>query len=324
LSDPSNIYNVVCDADIVVNAVPGHMGYKTLEHIIRAKKDVVDIAFYSEDPLQLHQLAVDNGVTAIVDMGVAPGMSHAFLGHHISTMSAVEDYECLVGGLPKEKTWPFYYKAPFSPSDVIQEYLRPARLMENGYIITKPAMSDRELVEFPNIGTLEAFNTDGLRTALHTCTSVPNIREKTLRYPGHIDLMFMLKQIGFFDESKLKQCQVSPLDFTSELLFDQWKLEPTDKEFTVMRITVKGRIMGQEEKHIWNLFDEGDSLNSSMARTTGYACTAAVHLLNDGLYTGKGIIPPEHVGANKACFDFLLAYQATRGIKYQHITVRQK
>ena len=142
--------------DLVVTAVPGFMGYKTLEAVINAGKNVVDISFFPEEAMQLDALAKEKAVTVITDCGVAPGMSNFIIGRYNAEMK-VKAFECYVGGLPKERIPPFEYKAPFSPVDVIQEYIRPARLVEQGSIVTKPALSDRELMLFDKVGELEAF-----------------------------------------------------------------------------------------------------------------------------------------------------------------------
>src|ERR1041385_2644309 len=179
--------------DIVVTAVPGHIGFKTLEAVINTGKSVVDISFFPEDALQLDKLAKEKRVTAITDCGVAPGLSNLILGRYNEEME-VSSFECYVGGLPIERRKPFEYKAPFSPVDVIQEYIRPARLMEEGKIVTKPPLSEREKLSFDEIGELEAFNTDGLRSLIMTMSHIPDMKEKTLRYPGHIDIIISLQQ----------------------------------------------------------------------------------------------------------------------------------
>ena len=165
LSNYSNFNSMLADFDFVISAVPGFMGYKTLEAIINAKKNVVDISFFPENALELDALAKEKQVTAVVDCGVAPGMSNLILGYYNERMK-ITDFECLVGGLPKKRVYPFEYKAPFSPIDVLEEYTRPARYVENNNIVTKPALSDAELIDFDNVGTLESFNTDGLRSIL--------------------------------------------------------------------------------------------------------------------------------------------------------------
>lgn len=312
------------DFEIVVSAVPGFMGYKTLETVIGLGKNIVDISFFPEDAFALKALAKEKNVTAIVDCGVAPGMSNLILGRYNEEMQ-INSFECMVGGLPKLRVKPFEYKAPFSPIDVIEEYTRPARYVENGHVVTKPALSDAELINFPHAGTLESFNTDGLRSILFTMSHIPNMKEKTLRYPGHIALMQSLKQAGFLSDEILEVNghQIKPIEFTSKLLFDQWKLQPGEAEFTIMTIVMKGM---QNEKEVtveYLLYDEYDSatLTSSMSRTTAYTCTAAVNLVAENLFNEKGIFPPELVGKHEPCFDFIMRYLAERRVHYQK-TVR--
>ena len=316
LSQFAEYKNLLPPFDLVVTAVPGFMGYKTLEAVIDAGKNVVDISFFPEDALQLDKLAKQKNVTAITDCGVAPGVSNFIIGRYNEEMK-IESFECYVGGLPKERKPPFQYKAPFSPVDVIQEYIRPARLVENGNIVTKPALSERELIKFDEIGELEAFNTDGLRSLIYTMGHIPDMKEKTLRYPGHIDLIISLQQAGFFDTTPLRinDADISPLEFTSKLLVEQWKLEPEEEEFTVMKVIVRG-----ENKTIeYNLLDRYDNQTktSSMARTTGYTCTAAVNLIAKKFFTEKGVFPPELVGKDKNCFDFVMNYLKERNVNWK-------
>lgn len=303
------------DFDLVVTAVPGFMGYKTLEAVINAGKNVVDISFFPENALQLDKLAKEKEVTVITDCGVAPGMSNFILGRYNAEMK-VEVFEAYVGGLPMNPQPPFYYKAPFSPVDVIEEYIRPARLVEKGQIVTKPALSDREQMDFGKAGKLEAFNTDGLRSLIYTMSHIPDMKEKTLRYPGHIDLIIAMQQAGFFSQTAvtIKDTSVIPLEFTSRLLVNEWKLGETEEEFTVMKVIVKG-----EGKTVtYDLYDQYDPMTqiSSMARTTGYTCTAAVNLITNRMFTEKGVFPPELIGNRKECFDFVLEYLRDRGVNW--------
>ncbi len=316
--------------DMVVTAVPGFMGYKTLEAVIDTGKDVVDISFFPEDALQLDQLTRQKGITAITDCGVAPGISNLILGRYNEEMK-ISSFECYVGGLPAHPKPPFYYKAPFSPVDVIQEYIRPARLVENGKIVTKPALSERELIQFDEVGELEAFNTDGLRSLIYSMRHIPDMKEKTLRYPGHIDLIIALKQAGFFDTTALRinGADITALEFTSKLLANEWKPEPDEEEFTVMKVIIKGEARlpdlptgqagGQGKTIEYNLLDRYDAATktSSMARTTGYTCTAAVNLIAKGIFIKKGLYPPELVGKDKNCFDFVMDYLKKRNIAWK-------
>ena len=306
--------------DLVVCAVPGFLGFETLKTIIEAKKNVVDISFFPENSLELNELAKENNVTAIVDCGVAPGMDNIILGYYNEKLK-LTDFECLVGGLPKVKKWPFNYKAPFSPIDVIEEYTRPARYVENGNVVIKDALTDVELLEFENVGTLESFNSDGLRSIIYTMPHIKNMKEKTLRYPGHVEYVKVLKESGFFNEEKFdfNGEAISPLEFTSKILFNEWKLGETEEEITVMRITLKGSTKKGEQKTIvYNLHDEycTKTQTSSMARTTGYTATAAANMFLDGLFSEKGVFPPELVGKHEACFHYFLNYLKERNVIY--------
>jgi lysine 6-dehydrogenase len=318
--DTKKLQSVLSNFDFVVCAVPGFLGFQTIKAIIEAKKNVVDISFFPENALELDALAKENGVTAIVDCGVAPGMHNIILGYYNEKLK-LTDFETLVGGLPKVKKWPFNYKAPFSPIDVIEEYTRPARYVENGNIIVREALTDCELIEFDKVGTLESFNSDGLRSILFTMPHIKNMKEKTLRYPGHVEYVRVLKDSGFFSENKIiiNGTEISPLDFTSKILFNEWKLGETEEELTVMRVTLKGENKnGETEIVVYNLYDEycSETQTSSMARTTGYTATAVANLFLEGLFTEKGIFPPELIGKHETCFNYILSYLAARNVHY--------
>jgi len=320
LSDSKSIKEIVKDFDIVLNAVPGFMGYNTLKAIIESSKDVVDIAFFPEDPFTLDELAKKNNVTAIMDCGVAPGMSNVLVGYVDHLLDKTETALIFVGGLPEVREWPYEYKAVFSPIDVIEEYTRPARYVENGNLVNRPALSDAEYLDFPNIGTLEAFNSDGLRTLTETIDA-PNMKEKTLRYPGHIEKMAVLRETGFFnkEEIDIKGIKISPLEFTSKLLFPKWELKEGESDITVMRVIVEGTKDGEKLRYTYDLFDRLDKKTNthSMARTTGYTATMAIRMLAKGLYKEKGISPPEFIGRNPECARFILKGLEDRGIFYK-------
>ncbi len=320
LSDPAGIAALVAGYDLVVCAVPGFMGFATLRAVIEAGRDVVDISFFPENALDLDALAREKGVTALVDIGVAPGMDNLILGHH-DAMMEVRRFECLVGGLPRCRTWPFEYKAPFSPIDVIEEYTRPARYVENGHLVVRPALSDPELLDFEGVGTLEAFNTDGLRSLLFTMPHIPDMKEKTLRYPGHIRLIQALMAAGFFSERPVHVdgVEVTPLAFTSKVLLDAWKPALDEPELTVMRVTVEGAVDGIPCTYVYHLHDEYDPATglSSMARTTGYTATAAAGFFLDGHLAEKGVLPPEHVGRMPGALAYFMDYLAARNVAYR-------
>lgn len=320
LSDPVYVRNFVKDYDMVVNAVPGFMGFQTLKAIIEAGKNAVDIAFFPEDPFILDALAKEMGVTAIMDFGVAPGMSNVLIGYADHLLDETLNATIYVGGLPKVREWPYEYKAVFSPVDVIEEYTRPARYVENGHLVIREALSDPEFHNFPGVGTLQSFNSDGLRSLVDTI-KCPNMKEKTMRYPGHIDIMAILRETGFFskEEIEINGTKIAPLDFTAKLLFPKWKLKEGEEDITVMRVTIEGKKDGKMLRYNYDLYDQFDPITKthSMARTTGYNATVGVRMIADGLYNRKGVSVPEFVGQQPECVKYMLKGLAERGVIYK-------
>jgi saccharopine dehydrogenase-like NADP-dependent oxidoreductase len=319
LSDPESVRNAVRQADIVVSAVPGHLGFQTLKLIIEEARNVIDIAFFPEDLFDLDSLAKEKGVTAISDIGVAPGMSNVLTGYASRKLDKMEKVRIYVGGLPKIRQWPFEYRAVFSPIDVIEEYTRPARFIRDGKLVEMPALTEPELMDFEGFGTLEAFNSDGLRSLIRTI-DCPDMIEKTLRYPGHIDKIRLLKSCGFFSEEPIdvKGQSIRPIDLTTRLLFPMWDLKD-EEDLTVMQVTAEGTKDGKKVKYSWDLADYYDPQTGihSMARTTGYTATAATRMLLAGLYTRKGVSPPEYIGFDETCTRFILEDLSQRGVRYR-------
>ncbi len=319
MNDSDALTQALQPFDLVIGAVPGFMGYRTVDQVIRSGKNMVDISFFPEDAFQLNEFAKKNNVTVVTDCGVAPGMGNIILGYHDSNMT-VTNYECLVGGLPVVREWPWEYKAVFSPIDVIEECTRPARYVQNGHVVIREALSDAELIPFPGLGTLESWNSDGLRSLIQTMPHIPDMIEKTLRYPGCIEYLRVLRAAGLFsyDEIDVKGKKIRPIDVTSALLFPSWKLKPGEEDFTIMRIIIEGIENGQKKKYTYHLLDRYDKSSEiiSMARTTGYTCTAAAELVLNNQFAVKGICPPEYVGREKGCYEFVVKYLADRNVHY--------
>ncbi len=321
LSTPEHVADAVKDADLVVGCVPGFMGYRTAEVVLGEGKPLVDISFFPEDAFGLDELAREEGVPFLMDCGVAPGLTNLILGRLEVVMEETHSFRAMIGGLPVERAWPWEYKAPFSPMDVIQEYVRPARMRREGIDIILPALTDVELVDFPGLGTLEAFNTDGLRTLLET-SSTPNLVEKTLRYPGHAEKMRTLRDAGFFIDREIPvpSGMVRPRDVTETLLFEAWEFQEGEPDLTVGRFELEGRANGKRVRHTYTLLDyyNPDTETMSMARTTGYTCAAMARVVAEGMWDEPGVAPPEVVGRRQDCFEYVLKHLEERGVKLFH------
>ena len=310
---------LVQDADLVVNALPGHIGFKVLKKIIEYGKSCVDISFMPEDPTTLNDLAVKNGVVAVVDMGIAPGLCGVFIGHEFNNVfDTVESTIITVGGLP------YYpgqgYHITFSPADIIEEYMRPARIRRHNQIINVPALSETKRFDdlwHPDLGCkLESFLTDGLRTLLHL--PIPNMEERTLRYDGYANQIDTLKAMGFFD--------VKNMPLTSKLLESIWKPSIPIHEITMMHIVMHGlhKESAKPYRSILRLTDvtHHDNFATSMARTTGIPAVAMVeNVLNNQdkepeLYD-VGVLTPEEIGADGNFTKHIYATLAEANIKVE-------
>ncbi len=318
LSDQKEIRALADDADLICGALPSKLGFEAMQTIAASGTSFADISFMIEDARAANEAAQQSGATIVYDCGVAPGLANMCIGHAAATFDELEDVVYYVGGLPYARRWPYEYTAPFAPSDVIEEYVRPARMIENGTVVTKPALSEPELLDFDRIGTLEGFNTDGLRSLLDTVKATC-MREKTLRYPGHCELMRVLRETGFFSDAplQLRDQTVRPLELTSKLLFDQWRLLPGQRDFTVLRVVATGTRGSQRSTMTYELFDEADaeSGEQSMARTTAYPCTIIARLIAETAFQQPGVHPPETLGRDEGVFRSVLEQLKQRGVQ---------
>jgi saccharopine dehydrogenase-like NADP-dependent oxidoreductase len=317
LSRPEAIRELVSGFDLVLGALPSVYGYRTLEAVIAAGKDYCDISFMPENALELDARAREAGVTAVVDCGVAPGVSNMMVGQAAAGLDRCGRVEIYVGGLPVERRWPFDYKAGFAPNDVIEEYTRPARFVENGRVVLKEALSEPERMDFPAVGTLEAFNTDGLRSLIHTL-DVPFMKEKTLRYPGHIQLMEAFRETGFFSKEPLRVGDVSvrPLDVLATLLFPKWTFAEGEADLTVLRVVAEGLENGKPARYSWDLVDRFDAATGlrSMSRTTAFPATIVAGLMLEGAFRRPGVHAPETLGREPGLLERLLRELLARGV----------
>jgi saccharopine dehydrogenase-like NADP-dependent oxidoreductase len=316
LSTVEGVARAVENADIVIGSVPGSMGYAMLERVIRAGKNIVDISYFPEDPFGLDDLAKVEGVTAVVDCGVVPGLANIILGDHNRKMN-VTRYECYVGGVPKARNAPLEYKSPFPVLEVLEEYAGSGKMVEGGQVVIKPMLSETATIDFEEVGSLACLNSDGLRTLIRTM-DIPHMLEKTLRYPGHVDLMRILRDAGFFGQTpvRVKGASVRPIDVTASLLSPHWKYGQGEVDLTVMRLVISGEEDGKPATYTYDLYDEYDPSTGvlSMARTTGYTCTAVARLVLDGEYSQMGISPPEFVGRVDRCRERVEKYLEDRGV----------
>lgn len=279
------------DCDVVINALPDHIGFHALKHILESGKNVVDISFMEQSPYELSRLAYDNGCVALVDAGFAPGLTNLIVGKEMR-IGGVEDVTIMVGGVPRDRYLPWEYGCVFSPATVLEEYVRPARIVENGKIVTREPLDDVESIEVNGVGTMEAFETDGLRTLLWS--GIANMREKTIRYPGHAEKMKLLRDAGFFSKEEVSVMgkRIKPFDVASKLLEKSWGEAKEDISIMLVECVCEDRIVTYE------VIDRAQKGFTSMARMTGHTCAGVARFLMQADLE-PGVVPLEVSGLQK-------------------------
>ena len=290
--DPDSIRELISGYKIIVNCLPGRIGHAIREPLLSIEGlSIADLAFTAEDPRLIYKLAKKNRCRLIYDVGIAPGLSNALLKSAQNKLGVLDSAKIWVGGNPQKQDEEWSYMAPFSPSDVIEEYTRPARIRRNGKNVTEPALSNLHVITVPGYGLMEAFLTDGVRSLLDTIDS-KELLEYTVRWPGHIE-----KYISG--------------DYSEEELIKAWKFDPKRPEFTWLAVTAtKG-----DEIQSWNVIDEGLEGWSSMARTTGLVTVEVAEILAEGLVKEFGVFPPEYLGDDELLLDRIVNKMQDLGVR---------
>jgi lysine 6-dehydrogenase len=316
-SDFSGLVDTLRGFDLILGALPGDFGYRALEAAVEAGVDVVDVSYTPETPLELDRAAKKAGVTIIPDCGVAPGLSSILVGYAASRLDRVRTAHIMVGGIPETPVPPLGYTITWSAEGLIDEYVRDVSIVEGGKVVTVPALSGLEEMEFPGVGTLEAFYTDGLRTLVDSLPGVDSMYEKTLRFPGHVKKVRLLRELGFFGDEPLnvEGEEVSPRLLTARLL-ERSLRKPEVGDLLAMIIEVTGKAGGEDAGYRYYVLDRFDREKrvTAMARTTAYTASIVAGMLAEGVIQEKGVIPPERLGMNEAVAGRLLSELKNRGV----------
>jgi saccharopine dehydrogenase-like NADP-dependent oxidoreductase len=288
-----------------------------MTHAVEAHRDLVDISYTPENPFKLHRKARDQENVVVPQCGVAPGFTNMCVGDASRRLGTMTKVRVFVGGLPQRPTPPLNYRIVFSLEDVINEYSRPARIIENGKERMVDALSGRGFLNFPGVGKLEYFITDGLGSLPRSFPRVREMFEYTLRYPGHADMMNTLRVLGFFDraEVQVNGSGVVPRKLSIALLKGGMSLgRPED--LLALRVEVEGRL-GRKSILSYRILDYYDPRGkvSAMARTTAYPCTSVALLVGRRKLKSVGVVTPEKIANDPEHFGFVLSRLKSRGVR---------
>jgi lysine 6-dehydrogenase len=287
LSDPNEVEHLAARYDLVIGALPAGIGFDAARATVAARRSFVDIAFYEQDATVLDADARRAGVVVLPDCGLAPGLSNLVCGRAV----AVKDRRAIhvkVGGVAADARRPYGYVITWSPDDLCSEYVRPARIRRGGQVVTLPATSELELVDIPGLGQMEAFLTDGLRTLL--ALDVPEMTEKTLRWPGHVAAVRPYLADGSLRARLARDCTEGD-------------------DLVAFRIDVDG------EAPVF-MVDRAQHGLTAMARTTALTCAAFGRLVAEGRVAATGLATPELIGRDRDAYRALLDMLAGYGITF--------
>lgn len=294
LSRPHELVGLLHEFDVIVGALPAKLGFAAAHAAVKAKRHYVDVSYYIEDARQLHDAAQAAGVAIMPDCGVAPGLSNLIAGRALATRKPKE-INIQVGGFAADPKKPYGYVVTWSPEDLMDEYLRPARIIRDGKVVEVPALSGLETITIPGVGAVEAFFTDGLRTLLSEANPrvgvprIKNMTEKTVRWPGHVD-------------------EVKPHIANGTLVKELTEKCREGSDIVVFRV--------QADKDVVTMVDRARDGMSAMARTTALSCAAFARWVAGGKMQFAGVVPPEKLATDHAAYQFILDTLRVRGIAF--------
>ena len=300
-TDYGQMVETISEYDLVLGALPGDYGYRALQASVEARKSIVDVSFTPEDSYTLDEDARSAGVTIVPDCGVAPGLSNLIVGYAASKLDRVEEAKIMVGGIPETPVPPLGYTVTWSADGLIDEYTRDVSIVKDGTLIQVPALSGLENIEFPGVGTLEAFYTDGLRSLVKSLPGVENLSEKTLRYPGHVEKVKLLRELGLFSEEpvRVQGMMVNPKLVTARV-FERSLVKPEVGDLLAMMIEVSGEKEGERKGYRYHVLEyyDHETRVSAMARTTAYTTSIIAGILVEDGISEKGVASMEKLGSD--------------------------
>jgi lysine 6-dehydrogenase len=306
--DREAVLAVMRESDAVMSAIPYYLNMQLAACAVEAGVHFCDLGGNTEIVFQQKTLAdraVAKGVTVIPDCGVAPGMVNILAEHGIRQLDTVESVRIYVGGLPQHPEPPLNYQVVYSLEGVLDYYTTRSWVLRDGQRSQVTALSERETVEFPApVGALEAFHTaGGLSTmAFRYEGKIPEMEYKTLRYPGHAEIMEAIRELGLLD---LEPVDVKGIKVVPRELFvatvGPKLFKPKGKDLLALRVIVRGTKGGAPAERRYDLVDRYDEAHgiSAMMRTTGYSLsiTGQMQVRGEvgppGVWTPDECMPPE-------------------------------
>ncbi len=298
--------------DAALSAVPYFLNLGLAKAAIEAGCHFADLGGNNtvvRQELALASKAENRGVALAPDCGLSPGMASILGGELVRRLGGRADaVKLYVGGLPEKPMPPFHYQLVFSVEGLINEYVEPARILRKGKLVTIEPLTEPEEFHMPGFAPLIAFHTSGGASTLPESFAgrVGECFEKTLRYPGHYDLLCELKALGLFSSDKMQVdgTEITPRAVMSKIF--EGKFAGKGPDVCIMRLEahesmrspgVRGLLGGRRKGRVatFTLVDHYDPKTdmSAMMRTTAFPASIVVQMLASGAITKRGSVLQE-------------------------------
>ncbi len=304
--------------DLISGALPGKFGMKVIEAATIAGVDLVDNSFMEEDFYKLESKVKKSGITVIPDCGIAPGLSNMIVGKMEADFGHLNDVNIKVGGLPETNVGPLGYKVVFSAVDTLDEFTREVEIVRKGKVVRTEPGEGLEYFFVNNLGSLEAFYTNGLRSLIRNI-SADNMVEMTVRYRGHLEKMKLLKSLGLLSDSKIQvgDAHIVPKEVLAMLMVKNLSY-PDVRDILYMEILSTHSEKNIKDSYIITDRQDDKTGLSAMARTTGFTNAAVSKLLLEGKIKDRGIVAPELIGKIPELFKEVEEFLTSSGIRIEH------
>jgi lysine 6-dehydrogenase len=300
--DRDAVLALMRDSNAVLSAIPYYFNLQLAELSVEAGVHFCDLGGNTDIVLEQKKLgerAAKKGITIVPDCGVAPGMVNILAQYGISQMDSVDTVRIYVGGLPQHPEPPLNYQIVYSLEGVLDYYTTRSRVLRNGKQEYVSALSEREPIEFAApVGRLEAFHTaGGLSTMAERYEGkIPTMEYKTLRYPGHAQLMEVMRSLGLLDLEPVdvKGTKVVPRDVFVNVVGPRLT-KPESQDLVALRVIVKGMKNDKPATREFDLIDRYDETHgiSAMMRTTGYSLSITGQMQATGQVKPAGVWTPD-------------------------------
>jgi lysine 6-dehydrogenase len=256
------------------------------------------------------------GVTVVPDVGLAPGLANVLAAEGIRRLDRADEVRLYVGGLPQHPEPPLYYQVVYSLEGVLDYYTTPSWILRDGRRVQVESLSEVEPVEFEGLGRLEAFHTaGGISTLPWTYEGkVGRMAYKTLRYPGHVEIVRAIRDLGLLDTEpvEVKGVRVVPRDLFLAVAGPRLT-KPEMRDLVALRVEVTGRRGDRRVRQVWECVDRYDEATglSAMERTTGFTLSIVGLFLARGVIAERGVRTPDEV----VPADPLVAELGARGVR---------